>query len=161
MVIRIEIDGMDELVSYLVKLPKKLDEALTGTNEMFMKEVRRSANFKAPRSSNKMRKGLKIKRTKQKGKSDQWKLVTTEPYTYWVIHGRGPGKMPPIQELMKWNKLNPSKVGQTSKFAAALLLAKWIGEHGTKPNDFVGRAVEHNIGKWNEAIERGIDKATK
>ncbi len=152
MVIRIEVKGLDDVYRLTRDLPEKVDKALNDSNFEFMKNVRRTSKFKCPKSSGEASRGLKIERTKTRGKRNQYKLVATKPYTYWIIHGRRPGRKPPVQELMKWRKLDPSKAGQTDRFAAALKLSEWIGRHGTKPNDFVGRALEHNLVKFDMII---------
>ncbi len=160
---RFEVDGMEEVYAFIYKLPSKIDNATTNTNEKFMKDLRRNASFKAPRSMGKLRKSFKIKRSKEKGKRKQWKLVSTQPYAYWVIEGSGPGpgRMPPVQAIMDWKKLKPSKVGQTDRFAAALKLAEWIGKHGTKPNDFIQRALDKTILSWEQNMNNALDGVFK
>lgn len=157
--VRVEITGLENAYSFVRDLPDKLDLATTNSNERFMKDLRITARFKCPKSSGEAAQGLKISRTKQKGRRQQYKLITNVPYTYWIIHGRKRGKAPPIDELLKWTKLDPSAAGQTNKFAAALKLGAWIAKHGTKPNDFIGRAVEHTIVKWDQIINEEFDRS--
>ncbi len=57
-----------------------------------------------------------------------------------VVHGRGPGKMPPALALrgwvaLKWG-LDTVQAGQ-----AASRLAVHIGRHGTAPNDYVEKTI--------------------
>lgn len=154
--VRIEVHGLKNVYNFTVKLPEEIEKVTRSSNERFMKDLRRTSKFKCPRSSGEAARGIDIDRTKTRGKQKQYKLVAKEPYTYWIIHGRRPGRRPPLQELMKWNKLNPSKAGQTNKFAAALKLANWIAKHGTRPNDFVGRALEHTMSRWDMIIQEEL-----
>lgn len=72
------------------------------------------------------------------GSFENSKLVPTEEaivleapkYARFMLWGRGPGKMPPIEPIAGWC----SKVGiEVSPWAVAMHIAK----HGTKGNDFL------------------------
>ena len=51
-------------------------------------------------------------------------------YAYWVEHGRGPGKQPPIKNLVAWCIRHSMK-------GAEWALAKKIARDGTKPHPFL------------------------
>lgn len=51
-------------------------------------------------------------------------------YAYWVDKGRGPGKQPPIKNLVEWCNRHSMK-------GAEWALAKKIARDGTKPHPFL------------------------
>jgi len=156
---RIEVKGLENTYFYVKQLPAKLDKALSKGNKRFMQDLRAETKFTAPRSLGNLSKGISIDNTKEKGKTQQWKLVCNSPYTLFVIEGREPNKTPPPwQELLTWNKLSATKAGQYNKAGAAFILAKHIGIHGTKANNFPDRAFKHTIRHFDKRISDALDE---
>jgi hypothetical protein len=77
----------------------------------------------------------------------------TAPYAWYVIFGRGPGKMPPPQALLPWVW---KKLGVTGFRARSVAwnIARKIGRKGTKPNDFVTPIVRKNEPLWRNILTK-------
>lgn len=158
---RIEVKGLNDVINFTLNLDKNQEKALDKGNEEFMKSVRRTSKFKAPRSSGELANGIRIEKTRKKGATNQWKLVSSVPYGLFVLEGRGPGKSPPIKELLNWNKLDRSKAGTTTDLGAAIVLGKHIANFGTVPNDFIQRAIEHNLARFDVIMKEALDSNIK
>lgn len=90
-------------------------------------------------------------------------VITAEDYWQWVEDGRGPGRQPPLQNIVNWIKDKESfqlrgkeRIGDTIKRglrkgqkisltdvinSVAYGIAKHIGEHGTKGTKFLSRVL--------------------
>ena len=84
-------------------------------------------------------------------------LIIANDYFKYVEDGRKPGKMPPLNEILKWvnNKGLPS--------SAAFPIAKKIGKFGIKPRPVLRQIVESNkfkdsYNKLAEAYAKDIAK---
>jgi hypothetical protein len=66
--------------------------------------------------------------------------ITTAPHTKFALGGRGPGKAPPVSEILAWMKAK----GVTPLFSdrsSAYLIARRIGEKGTQGPHFSQKLV--------------------
>lgn len=94
--------------------------------------------------------GVDMSATNIVGYSDP---TPTAPYAWYVIFGRAPGKMPPIDSLVSWvaKKIAPAPSKLRS---VAFLVARKIGRKGMKPNDFVSPIVRANTATWGDILTR-------
>lgn len=99
-------------------------------------------------------------------------------YAYFVEYGRRSGRMPPVSMLMEWlrkkssNRRGKSALQSAVQFAnayskkpvteddllrsSALVLAKWIAKHGTRPHPFFAPAVEKNKASIENAVSESV-----
>lgn len=64
--------------------------------------------------------------------------LTGSSYFYWQIHGRGPGKQPPIQNIIDWIRSKAIALVDITEKGLAFLIARKIGREGT--NIFQGKS---------------------
>jgi hypothetical protein len=78
-------------------------------------------------------------------------------YAYYVEHGRRPGKMPPVKNLVEWCKRHGMS-------GAEFAIAKNIAKRGTKPHHFLtplDRMVEMLSKTLKVEVSKEIDKEIK
>lgn len=98
-------------------------------------------------------------------------------YYEWVDKGRAPGKQPPIADILKWIKDKRFVINKKGQFATktkgsklqkisdnlklsnqlAFAIARKIGKHGTKGNNFYSSTVP----QWVEELKKELPKALK
>lgn len=76
-------------------------------------------------------------------------------YQDYVAVGRAPGRRPPAEALEGWVQL---KWGSTEPERDAFILARHIGQHGTRPDPYVINTLEQSQDIINDVARRlGID----
>ena len=80
-------------------------------------------------------------------------ILHTPAYTQFMLYGRGPGKMPPLEPIKSWME---EKGLEGSSFA----IRKHIADFGTTGNDFLspvlGQVKENLVQKIQTAISTAI-----
>ena len=80
-------------------------------------------------------------------------ILHTPAYTPFMLYGRGPGKMPPLEPIKSWME----EKGLTG---SSFVIRKHIAEFGTPGNDFLspvlGRVKENLIQKIQKSISNAI-----
>ena len=80
-------------------------------------------------------------------------ILHTPAYTPFMLYGRGPGKMPPLEPIESWMK---AKGLEGSSYA----IRKHIADFGVKGNDFLtpvlGQVKERLIQRIQDAISNAI-----
>lgn len=85
--------------------------------------------------------------------------IELEDYWYYVEHGRGPGKMPPIKPIIDWiesKPVIPRVEGLTAK-QMAYPIARSIGKYGTKPHPFFEKAKKQTWQQFKDDIAEAVD----
>jgi hypothetical protein len=84
--------------------------------------------------------------------------IELEDYWYYVEHGRGAGKMPPIEPIVNWieSKPVPPKVEGLTVKQRAFAIARAIGKNGTKPRPFFEKATKQTYSQFKEDIAEAI-----
>lgn len=77
------------------------------------------------------------------------------PYTWYVINGRRPGKMPPPIELLPWVWKKLGVTGMKAR-AVAWNVARKIGRHGTKGNNFPAAIIRKNKKLWRSILAKAV-----
>lgn len=97
------------------------------------------------------------------------------PYAYFVEYGRRAGKRPPMHNLIEWLRKKTATSRDTKnafesaaafmkmdaekyRRSLAFLIARSIGEKGTRPHPFFAPAVEKNKKAVTDAIKEAIAK---
>lgn len=84
--ITINITGLNELNTYLVNLPKKLDKELGKVNKNFASFVQKSAKLRAPQGpTGNLKDSISIR-----GKNDKITISVDSPYAYFQEFGFAP-----------------------------------------------------------------------
>lgn len=79
-------------------------------------------------------------------------------YWYWVEKGRGPGKQPPLDNIIAWVEqtglaaIEDVDGGNISVRSLAFLIARKIGREGTAGKNIVGDIVANNAERWTQRI---------
>lgn len=80
-------------------------------------------------------------------------VLRTPAYTPFMLYGRGPGKMPPLEPIESWMKARGLEGG-------SFAIRKHIADFGTTGNDFLtpvlGQVKERLIQKIQDAISNAI-----
>lgn len=81
-------------------------------------------------------------------------MFKSSEYAWYMLHGRGPGKRPPISSIKAWCEWKHIQ-GKSAPF----LIARKIGLEGTKGNDFVTPVIpELLLTTANELKLKTIDE---
>lgn len=80
-------------------------------------------------------------------------------YAAYVEYGRGPGKRPPINELVRWF-IKKHRVPERLAWAYATNMAKRVALEGTRPHPFFWPAVEKCKTKILDRIRDAVRNAT-
>lgn len=85
--------------------------------------------------------------------------IELEDYWYYVEHGRGAGKMPPIEPIVNWieSKPVPPKVEGLTVKQRAFAIARAIGKNGTKPRPFFEKATKQTYSQFKEDIAEAVE----
>ena len=86
--------------------------------------------------------------------------LTNPYYIQFAKYGRGPGKKPPIDNILKWVKSKGIKIAKTDIGTAFAIQAK-IGREGTNnwvPNapNAIQEAINLNLGKYYDEVNQKI-----
>ena len=80
-------------------------------------------------------------------------ILHTPAYTPFMLYGRGPGKMPPLEPMESWMKAKGLE-------GSAYAIRKHIADFGTSGNDFLspvlGQVKETIVQKIQNAISNAI-----
>ena len=80
-------------------------------------------------------------------------ILHTPAYTHFMLYGRGPGKMPPLEPIESWMKAKGLE-------GSAWAIRQHIAKFGTTGNDFLtpvlGQVKENIIQKIQTAISTAI-----
>lgn len=77
-------------------------------------------------------------------------------YAYFVEHGRAPGAPPPASSLQLWAKRYSH--GEFDENRTAFLIAKSIGQKGTRPQPFLTPALAEVAPKAQDLMDRVLAK---
>ena len=75
-------------------------------------------------------------------------ILHTPAYTHFMLYGRGPGKMPPLEPIESWMEAKGLE-------GSAWAIRKHIAEFGTPGNDFLTPV----LGQVKETIVKKIQKS--
>ncbi len=144
--VRLEIQGLEELNKYLVELPEKVDKELSKGNELFMKKVQKSAKLRAPRDTGRLAESIHLRKTITKGKSKQWKIIADSPHAIFQELGFKPHRFTtdPGRPGFATNKL---PLGQT-------VLVK-------KNTPFLIPALDANAQQLDSMLNKSLGRALK
>lgn len=89
-------------------------------------------------------------------------IISGKDYTEYMVNGRGPGKFPPLQNIIKWIKdKGLAIIDKTITVSSlAFLIARKIAREGTKYFKEGGTDLISSV-ITPERIQRIIDKVTK
>ena len=79
-------------------------------------------------------------------------ILHTPAYTHFMLFGRGPGKMPPLEPIESWMEAK----GLTGSSYA---IRKHIADFGTKGNDFLSPVLEKVKEKLVQKIQKTVCNA--
>lgn len=79
-----------------------------------------------------------------------------DSYFYYQIHGRGPGKMPPMSTILEWIEAKHIEPVDISKESLAFLIARKIGRFGTSIYQGVRRGLTLDV-----IVAEGTNKAVE
>ena len=87
---RIKFNGLKEAHNFIIKLPKKLDEEHSKTNENFMEDLKNTAKDLAPKDTGELQESIKLEPVR-KGKNVKiWKVVVNAPHGIYQEEGFTP-----------------------------------------------------------------------
>lgn len=93
-------------------------------------------------------------RTKGEVYQDGYKAVLLTPsHIQYARYGRGPGKRPPLDDILQWVKEQGIKFEKLSEVGTAFAIQNSIGKHGTKnwvPNapSFLEEAIDKHMDEY-------------
>lgn len=75
MVVRIQFKGLKETETFMINLPKKLDEELSKTNQEFMENLENDAKSLAPKDTGHLKESIHLEPMRKGANIKKWKLV--------------------------------------------------------------------------------------
>lgn len=86
--------------------------------------------------------------------------LTGNEYWYYLVHGRKPGKQPPIESIEGWIQKKGIRPTDISERSLAFLIARKIGQLGTDiyQGKRPGLALPQIIETRNQGLQEDIDK---
>ena len=149
--VSLKVKGMTTVKKLFTNLPKNLQKEISKDSLGFLKLIRRTAKFKAPRDSGALADSIKIK--KGKGKNENI-LEVTSPWAVQQETGKGLPHYMPISVVKKKKKKSKFKKQGTLPQKRGLVVAR-----GYTP--FITPAIEHNINKLSGIISQGTKHAVE
>lgn len=81
-------------------------------------------------------------------------------YAAYVEYGRRAGKWPPIDEMAQWAYKKFHMTDRKEARTAGFLIARKIGQEGSRPHPFFGPAIEKNKTRIVAAVRDAIRRVT-
>ncbi len=135
----VKINNREKVERLFLQLSKKHDKVVDKNGLSFMKSVRKSAKIMAPRDTGELAESIRLKPTKIKGKTKQYLLEVNA----WHAGAQEFGFTPHFAEILNSSKLVP-------------------GVYFVKKNTpFIKPAIERNISRFLQGLNRGIKGAIK
>ena len=141
MSIRIRINNIDKVESFMIQLPKRLDKELSKSNLDFMNKVLETARFYAPVDTGGLKEDIMLEPVKQGMNIKKWSIISGAPYSLFQEEGFTPHEFFLPNDSAKLQ-------GGKSYYAS-----KWT--------PFMKPAVDHNINLLTQSLQKGVSKATK
>lgn len=134
---KIEVTNIDKVEKLFFELPRRAEKVLSKSNEKFMKDVQRSAKLMAPRDTGELAQSIKRRRTKTKGKTQQYLLEVTAPHAAAQEYGFKP---------------HFAYIRNSSKLIPGVYFVK-------KNTPFIKPAIEKNLSRFFQGLNKGIKEA--
>jgi len=145
--ITVKVEGLEKLMQGLKRAASELEPIVTEAIRKSGELVKQNAARQAPTFEGTLKRSLTNQPSKLR--TEVFVGASSEKYGYVQEYGRKPGKQPPVKALEKWAQ---AKLGSSS---LAFVVARSIGQKGTKPHPFFYPGFEDSI----PGIERLLDKA--
>lgn len=144
--VAVRIEGVDELLTYLNGLPKKITKHLDKGNYTLMNDIKKMAIRRAPEDTRELADSITLTKTKTKGKTQQYKIEVGAAHGIFQEFGFKPHQFisDPGRPGFNTNKL---PLGQL------IYVKKWT--------PFIQPAITHNLLKFDKILEDSITKALK
>ena len=139
--IRIRINNVDNVESFMINLPKKLDKELSKSNYDFMNKVVETARFYAPVDTGSLKEEIMLEPVKQGVNIKKWSIISGSPYSLFQEEGFTPHAF--------FLKHDSAKLQGNQLY----YVSKWT--------PFMKPAVDHNINLLTQSLQKGVSKATK
>lgn len=143
MVLKIEIQNINQVEKFLRELPKKIDESFTRGNQLWMESLRDKAKRRAPVDTGLLRESIKLTPIRKGKNVKQWKLVVTSPYALFQEEGFTPHR------FFAGVGFNSSRLTPGRSY----FVSKWT--------PFIEPALEDNLTKFDAMINKSLRKALK
>lgn len=141
--ISLRVEGLNELNGFLRRLPKNLRKEIGKESEQFMKDVQKSAKLRAPRDTGELANSIHVELTG----ANEWTLFVDSPHGVFQEEGFTPHFI--------WSDGNNVMGRQSNKFW-------WTGLHWVSKNKpFVRPALEHNLSKLSQRLNKATQRAIK
>ncbi|HED06095.1 MAG TPA: hypothetical protein ENI61_05360 [Ignavibacteria bacterium] len=136
---RIEINGIDKVRQYYLKMPKDLDRFVSRTNLNFMKSVQKTAKFLAPKDTGTLAEDIKLAPVR-KGKNVKiWKISIVNP-------AAAPQEFGFVEHL--------APILNSSKIPPGIYMVK-------KNTPFIRPAIEKNLSSFSQKLNNSVGRAIK
>jgi len=148
MPIRIQVRGVEQVYSFMRRLPKQLNEQIGKKGEQFMKNIQKSAKLRAPRWTGQLAQSIKLESTK-----NEWKIVVDSPYGYFQEFGFRP-------HFIQLGTPTRSGFAVADWAASKGMRSSWQGSiFVSKHTPFIAPALEMNITKLPIMLQQGANQA--
>lgn len=141
--IKIQIHNVDEVETFLINLPKKIERELSATNQSFMSMVLEGARIRAPVDTGGLKESIKLEPVKRGKNVKKWKIVVGSPYALFQEEGFTPHSFFAGGTI---NTTQPS-IGKT------WYVSKWT--------PFMKPALQAQLSTFNEKLNNAMGRAIK
>ena len=137
MALDVRVVGLTELQGRFRAGPKELASQVRSTMTTNLVMLEGAIRRNAPRDTGRLQ-GSVTHRIEGGGANLTGTVGPSVRYAYWVEHGRGAGRQPPIGAISGWARRHG---------ASPFQIARAIGRHGTRAQPFVQPAFVANASK--------------
>lgn len=140
---RIQINNANEMETFLISIPKRLDVALSKNNTRFMERVRHGARARAPVDTGSLKESIKLEPMRKGKNVKKWKLVVSSPYGLFQEEGFTPHR------FYAGGAFNSSKLSPGHSY----FVSKWT--------PFVKPAMDNELRTFGKKIDKSIRRVIK
>lgn len=141
--IKIQIGNVDEVETFLINLPKKIDRELTNTNTLFMDMVATGARNRAPVDTGSLRDSIMVLPVKKGKNVKKWKIKVDSPYALFQEEGFTP------HAFFAGGAFNSSKMAPGTTYFVS------------KYTPFLKPALDEQLKTFNKKLNTSIGRAIK
>lgn len=141
--IKIQIHNVDEVETFLINLPKKIERELTFTNQSFMQMVLEGAKIRAPVDTGGLKESIKLEPVRRGKNVKRWKIVVGSPYALFQEEGFTP------HSFFAGGAFSSSKLAPGTTY----FVSKWT--------PFMKPSLQAQLTTFNEKLNNAMGRAIK
>ena len=140
---KVQIHNVDEVETFLINLPKKIEKELSVTNQSFMSMVLEGAKIRAPVDTGGLKESIKLQPVRRGKNVKKWKIVVGSPHALFQEEGFTP------HSFFAGETFNSSKLAPGTSY----FVSKWT--------PFMKPALNEQLSTFTEKLNNAMGRAIK